>query len=604
MEDLKQLIHDFDIRPMVAGRQMRQLLETDRAAFLESSLVYLRAATDNPGSHYLLTLLMMNGMIVGPLSDPALFSLDEAVSLARMLLRLEPLLDIKMVRSLSEVKDPNSMEELEQKAGSAKGIRLLDILGAISDGTRILPVMARLLNHPDGWVRSKAALMVGRNNKNYKWVEQRLSEPDSRVRANALESLWGVESEGSRGVFWGALADPDNRVAGNALFGLYRLGEADSIPLTLDLLKHSDADFRLTGIWVMGNTGDQRFLGVLARILADSNPKIRTAAFRAVARLKQQGAVQVVSPKLEIRVRGIEDSDAWAQVAVEVWSEGDHSSPCKEISGLKATQFALYENSLLVTHYQVEEMSHPEATAIAFAVPRVVEANDPVHASCELAFTRAIRHKRKPDSWLVLKYLPEKAPERTPAAKNTNSILQLDPHPANEVEEATLPSDLRFSTDPEEIMEAVQAAGQRMALPSGIVEAARGLLPAIAQARGARHLVLFLHPLGGAASGEDGSSAWTDLVPQARIGKVAVHCLGPMDSPDMKELCSKTGGSYWPVSSIDDIPATLEALCASMINQYLVKYRSPSLDALPSSSLKVQVYAPQGFGQEILVRAG
>ncbi len=457
MEAFKQVIQDFSTRPMVAGRQMRQLLEDDRGAFLEWSLVHLRTAADSPGCQYLLTLLMMNGMIVGPLSDPAFFSLEEAVSLARMLLRIEPLLDIKMVRSLSEVKDANSEEELELRVSSIKGIRLLDILGVISDGTRILPVMARLMNHPDGWVRSKAALMVGRNNKNYKWVEQRLSEPDARVRANALESLWGVDSEGSRGVFWGALADPDNRVAGNALYGLYRLGEAGSIPLVLEMLKHNDVDFRLTALWVMGETGDQRFLPVLARFLADGNAKMRTAAFRAVARLKQQAAAQSGSAKLEIGVRGMEAIDGWAQISVEVWSDGEPAGPCKEICGLKATQFALYENSQLVSDYQVEEVSHNEATAIAFGVPRAVDSSDPVHASCERAFTQAIRHKRKPDSWLVLKYLPEKEPESAPVGRGASSILQLDA-PKSEVEAASLPPDARFSTDPAEIMEAVQSA--------------------------------------------------------------------------------------------------------------------------------------------------
>ncbi len=93
------------------------------------------------------------------------------------------------------------------------------------------------------------------------------------------------------------------------------------------------------------------------------------------------------------------------------------------------------------------------------------------------------------------------------------------------------------------------------------------------------------------------------MVQQARASKVTVHCLGPLDSPDMRELCLKTDGSYWSVSSIDEIPAVLEALCAGVINRYRIRYRSPSLDALPSSILKVQVNATLGVGQEILVRA-
>lgn len=52
----------------------------------------------------------------------------------------------------------------------------------------------------------------------------RLGESDPRVRANAIESLWGVDSPEARTLLSFATNDANNRVVGNALLGLYHLG--------------------------------------------------------------------------------------------------------------------------------------------------------------------------------------------------------------------------------------------------------------------------------------------------------------------------------------------------------------------------------------------
>jgi hypothetical protein len=115
--------------------------------------------------------------------------------------------DVRLLRSLIHKNGSTSNQELERIAGSAAGIRLLEIMSEVSDGTHLLSTVMRLMSHPDPRVRSKAALLVGRSNKNHKWVQERLGESDARVRANAVESLWGADNAGSRAVFWSALGD-------------------------------------------------------------------------------------------------------------------------------------------------------------------------------------------------------------------------------------------------------------------------------------------------------------------------------------------------------------------------------------------------------------
>ena len=107
---LLRIFADFASNPVSSGQAMRRLLESNREQFVLSSLSILRTVQQNQAFNYLLTLLLMNDLILEQLTNPALFSLDEAVDLARALLRIEPLLDIKMVRTLLETKDFSSRE--------------------------------------------------------------------------------------------------------------------------------------------------------------------------------------------------------------------------------------------------------------------------------------------------------------------------------------------------------------------------------------------------------------------------------------------------------------------------------------------------------------
>ena len=62
------------------------------------------------------------------------------------------------------------------------------------------------------WRTGKVARMAGRLLRNLRWLEMRLSDPDPRVRANAVESLWGVNSPEARSLFLTAARDPHHRV--------------------------------------------------------------------------------------------------------------------------------------------------------------------------------------------------------------------------------------------------------------------------------------------------------------------------------------------------------------------------------------------------------
>lgn len=67
--------------------------------------------------------------------------------------------------------------------------RLMAILSEISSGNRILPTLMSLARQQNKHFQSKAVLMIGKANRSVKWVQTRLSDPDSRVAGNALLGL-------------------------------------------------------------------------------------------------------------------------------------------------------------------------------------------------------------------------------------------------------------------------------------------------------------------------------------------------------------------------------------------------------------------------------
>src|SRR5205807_10315946 len=105
------------------------------------------------------------------------------------------------------------------------------------------------------------------------------------------EAMWGVDSAEAQMLLRYALTDSDHRAVGNALLGLYYLGDCSVIPKIVKMAAHEAGLFRAAAAWVMGETGDPRFIKVLVRMLADLNTIVRKRAFAALGRIKAAAAI-------------------------------------------------------------------------------------------------------------------------------------------------------------------------------------------------------------------------------------------------------------------------------------------------------------------------
>jgi hypothetical protein len=366
--------------PDTARKKLAELLVADPPSFRAAALQVLPGLGDPSSRRGLLDLMLKAGLL--PVCDPALIGLDEELALTRDLLELDPQLDMTLARRLSGASSAG--EEVVQ--------RVLVLLNAIPENARILPMVVKLLRHESPNVRSKAALVIGRASKTPQVMKGFLSESDSRVRANAIEALWGIDSASARAVLREAADDPSNRVVGNALLGLYRLGETTAVPRILQMAAHPQAAVRTTAAWVMEQTGSPRFLPVLAQMVRESNPTARAWVFRAINKLKRTASGAARLPRLRVHLTGASFPAGKPRTLLAVIATEDG----REIPSLPATSILLWEDSRTVVDYRVRPLGRPDSLRLGLALP--------LGDTGDRARTALTRLKRGQDRWQECRY--------------------------------------------------------------------------------------------------------------------------------------------------------------------------------------------------------
>jgi hypothetical protein len=383
--NLDALVRNLDRDAARSKRLIRQLMEDDRDAFLRSALPILRTHLDSAGAQYLVGALSASGMLVKALTDPQL-TREQALALAQTAARVDSNAEMVLARALAD-----TVADADAEAHTEEHSRLMEILSAISDGSRIFPCLVRLLRHGNPHIRSKAVLMIGRGNRSANWVRQRLGDSDPRIRANAAEALWGVGTDEARELLATLVHDSNNRVAGNAIAGLYQLGDQSMIQEILALSRHESPVFRSTAAWVMGATGDPRFTELLAGLLREPHGVIRKRAFAALGSIRAAVAQAHQGPPWRMfgRILEPEAGRPGRRLIFGVAREDGTPPPT-----LLPTQVLLSEDGENVVQYRVVEKPLPETMSVVFVLPR--SGADLVRA--------CLPWKRQTDLWGFLYY--------------------------------------------------------------------------------------------------------------------------------------------------------------------------------------------------------
>jgi len=215
------------------------------------------------------------------LLDERQMSMEEALTVVRNLAPIQPMLDVQIMKATMA---PHGGDAKAVKPATA--LRALRLVSSISNGSRLTSSLVRLLQHPTAEVRSKAVLLLGRANLNLTRVRSFLGSCDSRVRANAVETLWGRHEPDVRAVLWEASKDPHGRVAVNALLGLCKAGDPEAALKLEKLAGSPDAVVRSSSAWAMGEAGNTEFIPVLQMLAQDQDEKVRAMGTKSLAKLE------------------------------------------------------------------------------------------------------------------------------------------------------------------------------------------------------------------------------------------------------------------------------------------------------------------------------
>ena len=304
-EYLARAMEEFD-HSHLPVRLIRRLADEFPGLFLTSALRYLTSTEQSAAHRFLGTVVIRQPGTLEYLTSPHVSSRGSAVNLVRRFLEIDPSYDVKLAERLPNRRESNLTEALD----SVRSTRALDILDQTSRGRRLLPIVGHLPTYRDTRISAKATLFVGRRVQNPEWTRKMIAQRDNRVRANAIESLWGLESPAAVELLEECAVDGNNRVLGNSLLGLHLAGRREVEQRVLDLAGAGKYQLRSTGAWVMGQIGTGDCVARLTQLVRDEHPQVRNTALRSLLELRR---AESKSP-LAIAERA---AQADAEVAVE-----------------------------------------------------------------------------------------------------------------------------------------------------------------------------------------------------------------------------------------------------------------------------------------------
>ena len=408
-------------------------------------------------------------------------------------------------------------------------------------------------------LRSKAAKMIGRGTRSVKWVMGRLSEADPRVRANAVESLWGLETPEARALLNFATSDADNRVVGNALLGLYHLGESSVLAEVIKLASHDSAPFRASAAWVMGESADPRFSQALRRIISEPDATVRKHAIASLVRLKAANTLPAIGPEWHVAGRMLpgESLKGTRRIMVAVAADDVREQP--KVASL---QFILSEAGQFVTSYKVTEKPQSEAMSVIFVIPRSREAAGGAFFD---GTARCLGWKRPSDLWSILPYIETGDGEPPPPH---------DPDPP------------LFTRHAEALANALRATPKKMDCTDLWTAVWRATKQDAKQVRGKRHVILF-------SSAEESRIAGHGLISNMQSARIPLQviCAGP--NAQLQDFCKRIRVRFR--SGIEEeIPQLIEQAYLNLLARYEITYQPVSPDA---DEVRVRVQTTNGWGE-------
>lgn len=219
---------------------------------------------------------------IAKICNPRRHSVEDAIRCARVAVRESPSFEFHLARFVQA-------QCLANHPNLPAVFQALEMLGGILDEKRLRLLLKPFLRSTDSRIVSKCVLILGRRSSSVAWLMEIMNEPDDRLRANLVESLWRRREPELEEMLMSASNDRHHRVAANAVRGLYLLGSGSYEKGLNRLISSADSNFRRAAVWVL-REGDG--IGCPARFkpfILDPHPDVRGAAFKALVSMRKKG---------------------------------------------------------------------------------------------------------------------------------------------------------------------------------------------------------------------------------------------------------------------------------------------------------------------------
>jgi HEAT repeat protein len=572
-EDIATLLESFSEKDTVGKQSLSQLLISDPRTFGASAIAVLAKSQPSAGARYLVHLLMKGKLLPSSLLDARIAEVREARAALQAVAangtNLQPMLELALNKALLD--HANSENSL-------RILRLLELLAEIAPPTFWNSFQLELMAHPDRVVRSKAALIIGRSTKNAAWIGRRFMDRDYRVQASAVEALWALEPADSRALLFTATKSKHNRVVANAVFGLYRIAELKAVRMLLDMVRQREAPaFRLSALWVMGETQDPRFLPFLLEQFKLSDGKVRLAVTRAMASIRRREKLNAETGAIRLRVSHARVSQDGKRQCTLVLS----SQPAHDLSTLTLKDFALWEAGQLIEQYEVKLSGAPAALAAGFVAPRFNSIADPYGQAMTRALTQSSAAKRPDDVWRLDRYSMEPPGEEAQAPREQSFLPYDDTIATQEVKMRHC-----FIASPDILNKVIAADVPRERAAPDVFSAIQRQCEAISKHSGKRHMFVLLDE-GSVAQFEDAARI-ASLKTLVTNEKIVLHGFAPgFSCAAFRDMCLSSPDGTFSEATVEELPAALAEFYSLLMNGCAISYQLPSGTEAAPAKLKV-----------------
>lgn len=553
---LVQILEQFGQNPAQARKALRTAWEQTAPERFRSSIVPVLTQTpEGPAQRFLVSFLLQNDRLDRALAEESSFTRDEAVALARAAHKVDPSLDTRLAMQLA------SHSDSEQDAR-----RILEILEAISLPGNLLPMLGAIMQHPDAHVRSKAALLMGKGNRNPGWVRQQLSEPDTRVRANAVEALWGLDTAEACELFRTAASNSHQRTAINGMLGLYLCGRTEAVRLLAEAAGRDSVAFRASAAWGMGRTQDPRFVPILTRLVRDADTIVRSNSLKALARIRSYRALIQKQGAFDLRLASaLRYGNAPLEISGVVRAPGSALA-----TALSPIHFSIEEDGNPVLCYEAQ-VRHPAETAAGIVLP-APSGSEECDRSLADAWKLLLENKPASQAWAVAAYTNARAarPPAQPAfATAAESVEALRGAFHESPYEGFFPalSGILFQM-PLRGEHAILVAGSPVAESGAIVTARHNQMERVIK--------------------ECAAAA-------VRITAVVPPVCAPIMRVALSQVAQATGGRYLETAGWQAFAAAIGQAAGTAFPNFSLRYQSRC--SSPPGRVRITIASPMGFGE-------